>query len=137
MLSRLIFSGIMDRYPALKIVSHHLGGGIPFLMGRINESFGPEAMEKTARLAMKKPLLDYFSLFYYDTAVGNNKAAITCAYEVFGADHIVFGTDYPFGPGTGESRLIDYPKTIESSGLPASEIQKILAGNARKLFNLL
>ena len=78
----------------------------------------------------------YFSRFYYDTAVGGSAPAIRCTYEVFGADTIVFATDGPWGPGTGECRLAEYPKVIESLGLPEEDKKKIFADNARKIFNL-
>jgi len=71
MLSRLVFSGVMERYPTLKIISHHLGGGmIPFFWGRILETYAPEKQQGLIGRVLPKPLLDYFSLFYYDTAVG-------------------------------------------------------------------
>jgi predicted TIM-barrel fold metal-dependent hydrolase len=85
---------------------------------------------------MPKPLYDLFSLIYYDTAVGGNASAIQCAYDVFGADKLVFATDAPFGPGTGEERLVSYPKVIESLGLSESDNNKIFADNVKKIFNL-
>ena len=86
--------------------------------------------------ALPKPLLHYFSRFYYDTAVGGSAPAIRCAYEVFGADQLIFATDAPWGPGTGEFRLAEYPKVIESLGLSEAENKKIFADNARRIFNL-
>ena len=136
MLSRLVFSGVLERYPTLKIVSHHLGGGIPFFWGRIEETYAPENQERLIGRKMPKPLYDLFSLIYYDTAVGGNASAIKCAYDIFGADKLVFATDAPFGPGTGEERLASYPKVIESLGLPESDNNKIFAGNIEKIFNL-
>jgi len=137
MLSRLVFSGIMERYPTLKIVSHHLGGGmIPFFWGRINETYAPSNQPKLIGRVMPKPLFDYFSRFYYDTAVGGSAAAIRCAYEVFGADQLVFATDGPFGPDKGERRLANYPEVVRSLGLSEVENEKIFSGNARKILNL-
>lgn len=85
---------------------------------------------------MPKPLFDYFSRFYYNTAIGGSAAAIKCAYEVFGADQIVFATDAPFGPERGESRLVNYPNVIRSLGLPESKNEKIFEGNARRILKL-
>ena len=137
MLSRLVFSGIMERYPTLKIVSHHLGGGmIPFFWGRINETYESLEQQKRIGRVMPKPLFDYFSRFYFDTAVGGSTIAIRCAYEVFGADQLVFATDAPHGPGRGESRLANYPNVIRSLGLSEAENKKIFEGNARKILNL-
>jgi len=141
MLSRLVFSGIMKRYPTLKVVGHHLGGGIPFWMGRVTETYDVtnplhDATAKAIFQVVSKPLFDYFRLFYYDTAVGGSGAAIKCAYDVFGADQIIFATDAPNGPGTGEVRLATYTKVIKSLGLPEEATDKIFAGNARRLLNL-
>jgi len=137
MLSRLVFSGVMERYPTLKIVSHHLGGGmIPFFWGRINETYEPSGQQRTIGRVMPKPLFDYFSLFYYDTAVGGSAGAIRLTCELFGADRLVFATDAPFGPEKGEGRLASYPNVIRSIGLSEAENEKIFSGNARKVLNL-
>ncbi len=139
-LARLVFSGIMERYPTLKVVSHHLGGGlIPFYWGRILETYEPENQRQNyggQAPVLPRPLFDYFSRFYYDTAVGGNAAAIRCAYDVFGADRLIFATDAPWGPGTGEFRLAEYPKVIDSLGLPEDDRKKILADNTRRMLNL-
>lgn len=145
-LSRLVFSGIMERYPKLKVVSHHLGGGmIPFYMGRSLETYDKDNPDnlggKRAPVfaygggPIPGKLFDYFARFYYDTAVGGSAAAIRCTYEVFGADPLVFATDYPAGPGD-DYRLIEYPKVIESLGLPDGDKKKIFADNARRMLNL-
>ncbi|MFC2072940.1 amidohydrolase family protein [Chloroflexota bacterium] len=140
-LSRLVFSGIMERYPALKVVGHHLGGGLPFWMGRVNETYDVtnplhDVQAKTIHGGLSKPLFDYCSRFYYDTAVGGSTPAIRCAYDVFGADQIIFATDAPNGPGTGEVRLSTYPNAIKSLGLPEVDNEKIFADNAKRLLNL-
>jgi len=140
-LSRLVFSGIIERYPTLKIVGHHLGGGIPFFWGRTNETYDLTNVSHTAEneaidRVLSKPLFDYFSLFYYDTAIGGSASAIRCAYEVFGADQLLFATDAPNGPGSGEVRLATYPNVIKSLGLPELDNRKIFADNARRILNL-
>ncbi|MDP2644665.1 MAG: amidohydrolase family protein [Desulfobacterales bacterium] len=136
-LARLVFSGVMERYPTLKVVSHHLGGGmIPFFMGRTHESYSPAEQQRQLGRVMPRPLKEYFSLFYYDTAVGGSAAAVRCAYEEFGADRLIFATDFPHGPGSGEDRLAQYPEVIKSLGLSDGETRKIFSGNARKVLNL-
>ncbi|MFC1874429.1 amidohydrolase family protein [Chloroflexota bacterium] len=140
-LSRLVFSGIMERYPTLKVVGHHLGGGIPFWWGRTNESYdltNPQHAEVNKAIGggLSKPLFDYFSRFYYDTAVGGSAPAIRCAYEVFGPDRLIFATDAPNGPGSGEIRLSTYPNIIRSLGLPEVDNEKIFAVNAQRMLNL-
>jgi aminocarboxymuconate-semialdehyde decarboxylase len=135
-LSRLVFSGILERYPTLKVVSHHLGGGIPFFMGRTVEVYHTAHQQEFVGRVLPKPLFDYFSLFYHDTAVGESAPAVRCAYEVFGADRLLFATDVPFGAEAGEVRLANYPKVIRSVGLSEEENEKIFSGNVRKILNL-
>lgn len=137
-LARMVFSGFMDRFPNVKVVSHHLGGGmIPFFFGRSSETYAPEKQQRLIGKTLPRPLYDYFSSFYYDTAVGGSVPAIRCCYEVFGkADRMIFATDAPYGPKHGEGRLETYPEVIRSLGLPAEENEKILSGNARKLLKI-
>lgn len=137
MLATLVFSGLMERYPNLNVVSHHLGGGmIPFFMGRVIETNDPTASDESRVIQLPKPLFDYFSRFYYDSAVGGSAAAIKCAYEVFGANQIIFATDAPHGPKKGLGRLETYPQLIKSLGLPEADTEKILSGNVRRILNL-
>ena len=112
---------------------------IPFFWGRINETYDPSnrgILPQANKSVITKPPIEYFSRFYYDTAVGGSAPAIRCAYEVFGADCLVFATDAPFGPGTGEDRLAKYPAVIRSLGLSEADNKKIFADNARKILKL-
>jgi aminocarboxymuconate-semialdehyde decarboxylase len=143
MLARLVFSGIMERYSDLKVVSHHLGGGIPFFFGRTNETYDPSseledksAQEKKIGRSLPKTLHEYFSRFYYDTAIGGSAPAIRCTYEVFGVDRLIYATDAPFGPGTGEERMKSYPDVVRSLGLTEEETRKIFADNIKSLLKL-
>lgn len=138
-LSRLVFSGMMARYPTLKIISHHLGGGIPFFWGRIKETYSLDNLvgreDRNIFQSLRKPLFDYFASFYYDTAVGGGGPSIRCTYEVFGSDQMVFATDAPWGPGTGEMRLASYPKVIKALGFSEEDNKKIFENNIRKVLN--
>ncbi len=109
---------------------------IPFFLGRMNEIYATENQERFIGRVLPEPLVNYFSRFFYDTVVGESTAAIKCAYEVFGADQLVFATDMPWGPGTGVSQLGDYPKLIRSLGFPEADNKKIFEGNAKRLLNL-
>ncbi|MBI4331443.1 MAG: amidohydrolase [Chloroflexi bacterium] len=136
-LSRLVFSGIMEKYPGLKVVSHHLGGGlIPFMSGRIDESYPPETQKEDLGRPLPGNVFDRFRRFYYDTAVGGSAAAIKCAYEVLGADQLVFATDFPHGPGGGLKRLETYPKLIASLDIPDADKKRILGENAKRILGL-
>ncbi len=136
-LARLVFSGIMEKYPKLKVVSHHLGGGmIPFFMGRSEETYKNDRQQEMLGMTLKKPLNEYFKLFYYDTAVGGHPPAIRCTIDTFGIDQIVFATDAPWGPNGGEGRLRDYPGIIKSLDLSDGDYNKIMGGNARRMLKI-
>jgi len=156
--SRLVFSGITKKNPGLRVVVHHAGAMIPFFAGRINESYrhglpnlnmaketkgiysyrkGKRAPPDNKEEKTTTPIIEEFGRqFYYDTAIGGNVAAIRCAYEVFGADRIVFGTDYPFGPNGGRARLERYPSVVKAVGFKTAELEKIFVANISRLLNL-
>jgi uncharacterized protein len=139
--ARLVLSGMMDKLPNLKVVAHHLGAMIPFFAGRINESYGKEMSlvkpeQRFDAVKGARPTMEHFGGIYLDTAIGGNKAAIQCARDIFGAEKILFGTDYPFGPGDGVLRLARYPSIIEQADLSDKERQLIFEENAIKLLKL-
>jgi aminocarboxymuconate-semialdehyde decarboxylase len=139
MLNRLVFSGIMERYPKLKVVSHHMGGMVPFFLGRTEETYergNQKDFYGGAVLNLEKPVGEYFRMFYYDTAIGGSGPAVRCAYESLGPNCIVFATDSPWGPGTGEFRLRDYPKMIKALHLPEKDEGKIFYENAQRMLGL-
>ena len=134
---RMVFNGLLDRYPNLKIITHHLGGMIPFYDGRI----GPGLQVLGSRTSdedyskvlpsLKRPHLDYMHDFYGDTALfGGGIQAVRCGLEFFGADHVVFATDTPLGP---IAPTID---TIRRLDIADGDRRKIFAGNAERLLKL-
>lgn len=130
-LLRLIVSGTMERYPTLKIVTHHLGGGMfPFFSNRFNIKF--EKLKKE----MKKPLSESLKRVYGDTAVDGTAAALPCGHAFFGTERMLFGTDYPFSPEKGEVYLRENLAIMKDWDLPEEEKQKILGENAKKLLKL-
>ena len=130
-LLRLIVSGTMERYPTLKVVTHHLGGGMfPFLSNRFNIKF--EKLKKE----MKRPLSESLKRVYGDTAVDGTAAALPCGHAFFGTERMLFGTDYPFSPEKGEVYLRENLAIIKNWDLPEEDKAKILGENARKLLKL-
>src|SRR5215472_13676576 len=102
---RMVFNGLLDRYPRLKIVTHHLGGMIPFYDGRIGpglQVLGSRTIDEDyskVLSSLKRPHLDYLHDFYGDTALfGGGIHAVRCGLEFFGSEHVVFATDTPLGP---------------------------------------
>ncbi len=128
---RLLLSGTMEKYPTLKIVTHHLGGGLlPFFSGRFLARF-PDLRHK-----MKRPLSESLNRIYGDTAVNGTAAALPCGFDFFGTDRMLFGTDYPFSPENGEFNLGKNLAIVKEWNLPEREKAKILGGNAIELLKL-
>ena len=135
-MSRLVFSGVFDRHPKLKIVTHHCGGMIPYFDGRIGAGLAvlgsrtsDEDYSKVLP-SLKRPHLDYFHEFYADTAMFGGAHGIKCGLEFFGTDHVVFATDTPLGPIGPTLEVID---RLELA--PAAR-RKLFFGNAEKLLNM-
>jgi aminocarboxymuconate-semialdehyde decarboxylase len=100
-MARFVFSGLLEQYPNLKIVTHHCGGMVPFYQQRIYQHYGLVSMHSGEGTNFVKKLsktpLEYFKLFYNDTAIHGNTHALMSAYDLCGADHIIFGVDMPLG----------------------------------------
>jgi uncharacterized protein len=140
-MARLVFSGLFDRFPDLKIITHHMGGMIPYFEGRVGygwDKLGSRTTDENyeALLAsMKKRPIDYFRLFLADTALFGGRAATVCGLDFFGIDNVVFASDTPFEPTPG-LYIRETIKVIESLDLTAGQKDQIYRGNAAKLLKL-
>lgn len=135
---RLSCSGILEKYPNLKIITHHCGGTIPYLAGRIAEVGTAGSMETAKYKQLTKEPIEYLKMFYGDTAIYGEVSALMCGYHFFGAEHMLFGTDAPFAgsePGISGIRLAI--KGIERMEISDTEKKKIYEDNARRLLRLL
>jgi aminocarboxymuconate-semialdehyde decarboxylase len=141
-LARLIFSGIMDRFPNLKVIAHHLGGVVPYLEGRVGHSFdqlGARTSDEdygALLKSLKKPPLDYFKDYYGDTAMEGARPATVCGIEFFGADHVVFASDCPFDKEKGPGYIRDTLKVLNAIALSDADREKIFYRNAQRLFGI-
>ena len=139
-MGRLIFSGMLDKYPNLKILTHHLGGFVPYHIERVTYflqgaemRFGVDLMPK---VNLTKPYADYYKMFYADTACYGAVPTLMCGYSFFGADHMIFGTDLPYDSQGGARLVPETIRSIEEMDIPAGDRKKIFEDNARKLFRL-
>jgi uncharacterized protein len=140
-MTRLVFSGIMAKFPNLKIVTHHCGGMVPYFAERIAEFSHVKEMlalrAKEKQPVYKKPIIEYYKQFYNDTALYGNTPALMCSYAFFGAEHILFGTDYPLGDTERGQRILRKAiVAIEEMSITAAERKKIFEDNARNLMHL-
>lgn len=141
--ARLVFSGVLDRHRNVELVTHHLGGTLPYLVGRLHSWYRtrreePELYADPTMADLGEPLGAYLERVYGDTAVSSvgESYPLRCGLEFFGVDNVLFGYDYPFGPDRGEYWPGTIRAAVEDLGLPAAETERILAGNARRLLDL-
>jgi aminocarboxymuconate-semialdehyde decarboxylase len=130
---RLVFSGLFDRHPGIKIITHHCGGMIPYYDGRVGPGLDvlgarTSGEDYSAVLSsLKRPHAEYFKEFYGDTAMFGGKYGIPCGLAYFGADHIVFSTDTPLGP------IAPTIEVINGLDIDDDARRKIYVANAEKL----
>jgi aminocarboxymuconate-semialdehyde decarboxylase len=124
---RLVYAGVFERHPGLQMIFPHLGGLAPYLMGRLQWGYErfPACSEN-----LSAPPEAYFKRFFYDT-VCRNVPALHMALSMFGADHVMLGTDIPFREDIKE-QLHD----LEVLHLSAADRAAIDAGNAASLLGI-
>ncbi len=139
-MSRLVFSGILDKYPNVKIITHHFGGIVPMLEGRIGpgwDQLGSRTSDEDLRIVLKrlkKRPLDYFKHdFYADTAVFGGVPATHAGLAFYDLDKIVFASDCPFDPEKGTMHTRETLRILECVEMPAADKEKIWHGNLEKL----
>ncbi|MEC5409450.1 amidohydrolase family protein [Paraburkholderia sp. MPAMCS5] len=118
---RLVLSGLMERHPDLKVIMSHTGGALPYQAGRMDKN--------SKRANLPKPPSTYIKRMYTDT-VSPHEMGIRYAIEFYGADHVMYGSDYPcWDPATAV-------QLFNEVGLSKEDQEKIFYGNARNLFGL-
>jgi predicted TIM-barrel fold metal-dependent hydrolase len=128
-LSRLVYSGVMERHPRLKVIAHHGAGMVPHFSARLGMGPGYRQVKD----ALPRPPLEYFRMFFADTALFGAPHAVRCVLEFFGPSHVLFGTDTPLGPpNTVEATLED----IDAAGLDLEQREAVFSGNADRLLGL-
>lgn len=125
-LMRLILSGTLDKYPKLKIVQPHLGGILPYIMGRIQEQI---EVKKRGNANIKKEIKSYFKNIYFDL-VSPSDEAIEFALAFVGSKNLMFATDHPW---IEMDAMVNYADKMKVS---PEEKDDIMGSNACKLFSL-
>ena len=132
-MARMILSGLFDRHPRLKIVVAHMGGGLLPVMGRLNFGWrlGCEGMPEHAKIRCKQLPSDYLKLLYVDT-MGFWAPHLKQAIEVFGADRVMFGTD--FGPVPLDPK--EHIDIVNAMPISVADKENIFWRNADRVFGL-
>jgi predicted TIM-barrel fold metal-dependent hydrolase len=141
-MARLVFSGLMDKLPHIKVLAHHMGAMVPYFEGRVGpgwDQLGKRTSDEDLSGVLgglKKRPLDYFKDFYADTAVFGSKPATECGLAFYGPDRVLFASDSPFDPERGPGYIRDTIAVLESLDLTPQDREKISYRNAEQLFGL-
>jgi predicted TIM-barrel fold metal-dependent hydrolase len=141
-MARLVFSGLFDRFPDIKIITHHLGAMAPYFEGRLGpgmDQLGARTSDEDYSLVLrrlKKRPLEYFRMFYGDTALFGAYHATLCGLRFFGADHVLFASDAPFDPEKGSMYIRETISIIDRLPITPAERERIYWGNAVRLLKL-
>jgi len=144
-MARLVFSGMFDKLPDLRLITHHLGAMIPYFEGRVGplwDQLGSRSADENydgilgAMKAKGRRPVDYFKFFYNDTSVGGSRSAIRCGLDFFGHQHVLFGTDCPFDPEGGPQFIRDTIVAIDGLDLSDVERDDIYFRNALAMLNM-
>jgi predicted TIM-barrel fold metal-dependent hydrolase len=139
-MSHLVFSGLFDRHPHLRIVTHHMGAMIPYFAGRIEQGWDLEMGTRTppsdSRLLpklLKKRPSEYFKMFYADTALSGSAPATRCGLDYFGERQVVFASDFPFDAEGGAYLVRETVRAIDELNLSPSTRTAIHRENLMRL----
>lgn len=123
-ITRMIFEGFFDQYPNLKVIASHGGGTLPYLVGRFEKG---DEVELPSRRQMKRKPTDYLRHIYYDS-ITYNLGALQYLVSVVGAEHVMFGTDWPHW-------VHDTKGSMANTGaLPEAAMQAVRYRNAERVF---
>lgn len=139
-MTHLVFAGLFEKLPTIKIITHHMGAMIPFFEGRVGVGFDEFTENMTdpvlaaALEGLTKPPSDYYKMFYADTAMFGAAAGTRCGVDYFGPGKTLFGSDAPFGYGIPS--VADTIRIVEELDISEAERSDIFEGNARRLLRL-
>jgi aminocarboxymuconate-semialdehyde decarboxylase len=141
-MTRLIYSGLFDELPNLKIISHHMGGMIPFFAGKIDLGFRqiffgtPERNPVAEEAGLKQHPRRYYEMLYADTALNGEVAATRCGHAFFKTAHCLFATDAPFCSEQGRGLIGKTIAAVNALEISKAEREQIFSGNAKRLMKL-
>jgi predicted TIM-barrel fold metal-dependent hydrolase len=125
-LGRIIMSGLLEKHPNLKLVCPHVGGALPYLIGRVDHQ--AMVLKRGAEYIRKAPS-EYLKRILFDTVTPIG-LAVRYAYDFAGPDRLLYASDHPWV----DPKLII--GEVESQKLPRADLDKIYSANARRLFSL-
>lgn len=127
---RIIYSGLFLKFPSLKILVPHLGGTLPFLIGRVEKAYN---LSKNLGRTLHHPPSYYVRRNLYADTIAFDEMALRSGIGLFGAEHLVLGTDYPFSLGTTVEETL---KLFRSALGDTESVESVTSSNAMKLFGI-
>jgi aminocarboxymuconate-semialdehyde decarboxylase len=141
-MARIVYGGVFDLFPELKIIAHHAGGAVPPLFGRVVDTYDQYVELERLSTADSAEMnvqpsnpVQNFAHFYADTAVSGSVPALRAAVDVFGAGHVLYGSDYPFGPDTGQRFIRANLDAVRTLQLSPADTTSILSETCRALLH--
>jgi aminocarboxymuconate-semialdehyde decarboxylase len=125
-ISSLMYDGVLETFPRLKICVSHGGGYMPYYMGRIDRNYIEKA---NTRVNMSKPPVDYLRMLYFDSCV-YERSVLQRLVDKVGAERVLLGSDYP----VGEGKPIEFVSDIDT--LSGTQKERIVGANAAALLDL-
>jgi len=141
-MARIVFAGLFDRFPTLKIITHHMGAMAPYFEGRVGpgwDQLGARTSDEDYTLLLKqlkKRPLDYFRMFYADTALFGAYEATVCGLRFFGAGQVLFASDSPFDPEQGSMYIRETIRILDRLPITVEEREHIYWRNAVRLLKI-
>ena len=141
-MAHMVFGGLFDRHPGFKLITHHMGGMVPYFEGRVGpgwDQLGTRTSDEDYTVIVERMReqgrrpVDYFRRFYADTALFGAHEATRCGLRFFGVEHTVFASDAPFDPEGGRMYIRDTLEILERLDLAPAERRAIYEGNLRRL----
>jgi aminocarboxymuconate-semialdehyde decarboxylase len=125
-ISSLMYDGVLETFPRLKICVSHGGGYMPYYMGRIDRNYIEKA---NTRINMSKPPIDYLRMLYFDSCV-YDRSVLQHLVDKVGAERVLLGSDYP----VGEARPVEF--VTDTNALSATQKEQIVRTNAATLLGV-
>ena len=125
-ISSLMYDGVLETFPRLKICVSHGGGYMPYYMGRIDRNYAEKA---NTRVNMSKPPIEYLRMLYFDSCV-YERAVLQHLVDKVGAERVLLGSDYP----VGEAKPVEFVTGADT--LSPTQQERIVRTNAAALLEL-
>lgn len=125
--AKIIFGGVLERFPELKFLLAHAGGFLPYTWGRLERGY---RIQDSTATKISQPPSEYVKLLYFDT-ITHSRMALEYLIENFGAEHVLLGSDYPYDMGDPEPVA-----SLRAARVGAERIDQIACANACKLLGI-